>query len=179
MKQKVIKKYIFEGLGFPIVLINVPMRMMIGEWVLDIDLNLLQKNVLDALIHKSVPLTGAEVRFIRKYFELTTEQWVTIGPSPTLLYNKFGNGLVIDDFIYFIARRTESQFIIVHRYSIEHDVWTRNEIKDPCSKIHFHYSHYPIATSDGDILIPLHNDDRMLLYRVSTKALSLFTISTA
>lgn len=75
MKQKTLKKYLFEALGFPIILVDVPMRLMIGEWVLDIDLNLLQKNVLNALIHKPFPLTGAEVRFVRKYFVLTTAEF--------------------------------------------------------------------------------------------------------
>lgn len=75
MKQKMIKKYLFEGLGFPVLLVDVPMRQMIGEWVLDIDLNLLQINVLNALIHKLSPLSGAEVRFIRKYFALTTAEF--------------------------------------------------------------------------------------------------------
>ena len=72
MKRKTEKSYIFEGLGFPIHLTNVPMIEVRGEYILDIDFNKLQKSVLLHLCHKKTPLTGDEVRFIRKYFSLTT-----------------------------------------------------------------------------------------------------------
>ena len=72
MKHKIEKKYRFEGLGFPIVLTNVPMIEMRGEFILDIDFNKLQKAVLMHLCHKKIPLTGNEVKFIREYFSFTT-----------------------------------------------------------------------------------------------------------
>lgn len=71
MKKKRIKKFIYEGLGFPIVLKNVPMIEMYGEQIPDIDYNALQKVVLLSLCHKPMPLTGNEIKFIRKYFEMT------------------------------------------------------------------------------------------------------------
>ena len=43
-----------------------------GEWILDINLNILQLEVLKILIHKTTPLQAGELRFIRKYFEMTT-----------------------------------------------------------------------------------------------------------
>lgn len=64
--------FLYEGLGFPIKLVNVPMRKVFGEWALDINLGKLQRDVLHALIYKIQPLSGAELRFIRIYFELTT-----------------------------------------------------------------------------------------------------------
>lgn len=67
-----VETLLYEDLGFPIKLINVPMKKVFGEWILDINLAKLQKNVLHALIYKNGPLRGAELRFIRKYFELTT-----------------------------------------------------------------------------------------------------------
>jgi DNA-binding transcriptional regulator YiaG len=70
--EKIIKKYIYEGLGVPILILNAPFKMMLGELVLDIDLNKLQKELIKALIHKPAPLNGNELRFIRKYFEMTT-----------------------------------------------------------------------------------------------------------
>lgn len=70
MKTKTEKSYIYEGLGFPIQLINVPMIEIRGEFILDIDFNKLQKAVLLHLIHKKTPLTGNEVQFVRKYFSL-------------------------------------------------------------------------------------------------------------
>jgi DNA-binding transcriptional regulator YiaG len=72
MKRKRTKKYVFEGLGFPVVLLNAPWRCVFGEWVLDVNFNELQKIVLLALIQKKRPLSGAELLFIRKYLEMTT-----------------------------------------------------------------------------------------------------------
>ena len=72
MKHKIEKTYTFEGLGFPVILTNVPMIEIRGEFVLDIDFNKLQKAVLLHLCHKKTPLTGNEVKFIREYFSFTT-----------------------------------------------------------------------------------------------------------
>jgi DNA-binding transcriptional regulator YiaG len=72
MKTKIQKSYIYEELGFPVHLTHVPMIEIRGEFTLDIDFNKLQKAVLMHLSHKKTPLTGNEVKFIRKYFSLTT-----------------------------------------------------------------------------------------------------------
>ena len=64
--------FIYEDLGFPIQLIDVPMQKILGEWVLDINLNELQVQVLKLLIQQSTPLQAGELRFIRKYLEMTT-----------------------------------------------------------------------------------------------------------
>jgi|ERR1700722_2807746 len=72
------KKYetfIYEGLGFPIELIDCPMKKVLGEWVLDINLAALQRFVFQALIHKPYPLTGKEVRFMRKFLGLSTTEF--------------------------------------------------------------------------------------------------------
>lgn len=71
MKRKRIKKLVYEGLGFPIVLKNVPTIEVQGETIPDINYNLLQKTVLLSLCYKPTPLTGNEIQFIRKYFEIT------------------------------------------------------------------------------------------------------------
>lgn len=63
---------IFHALGFPVKLINVPMKKMLGEWVMDIDYNALQLVVLRALACKPIPLTKEELKFIRKFFDMTT-----------------------------------------------------------------------------------------------------------
>lgn len=72
MNKKITKTFIFEGLGFPIVLINAPWKKILGEWVLDINFKKLQHFVLKSLIHKLIPLSGSELRFIRKFLEMTT-----------------------------------------------------------------------------------------------------------
>jgi DNA-binding transcriptional regulator YiaG len=63
---------IYEGLGFPIRLINVPMRQVFSEWVLDINLNQLQIAVLLLLVKRSTRLSGKELRFIRHYLGMST-----------------------------------------------------------------------------------------------------------
>lgn len=69
--EKKIETFTYTDLGFPIELIDVPMRKILGEWALDIDLNILQREVLKMLIHKPFPLQANELAFIRKYFEMT------------------------------------------------------------------------------------------------------------
>jgi DNA-binding transcriptional regulator YiaG len=71
MNEK-IETITYEGFGFPIELIDVPMKQMMGEWVININLNALQLEVLKLIIHQPTPLQASELRFIRKYFEMTT-----------------------------------------------------------------------------------------------------------
>lgn len=56
--------FIYKGLGFPIKLIDTPMKKVFGEWVIDIDMNALQLFVFKGLIHKTYPLTGKEMKFM-------------------------------------------------------------------------------------------------------------------
>ena len=72
MSEKKNETFTYTDLGFLIELIDAPMRKILGEWVLDINLNILQLEVLKMLIHKPTPLQAGELRFIRKYFEMTT-----------------------------------------------------------------------------------------------------------
>lgn len=69
--QKIEKEYVYEGLGFPIVLKNVPMIELRGIWTPDINLNTLQKVVLLALAHCQTELTGNQIRYIRSWLKLT------------------------------------------------------------------------------------------------------------
>jgi DNA-binding transcriptional regulator YiaG len=71
MNEKKIETFTYTDLGFPIQLIDVPLKKIMGKWVLDINLNILQLEVLKMLIHKSTPLQAGELSFIRKYFEMT------------------------------------------------------------------------------------------------------------
>lgn len=71
MNRKIIDSFVDEGLGFPIILYHAPMVELAGEWCLDVNLAELHRIVLDILVRKKAALTGREVRFIRKYFEMT------------------------------------------------------------------------------------------------------------
>jgi DNA-binding transcriptional regulator YiaG len=75
MKTKKKKTFIFEGLGFPIKLVNVPMKKECGDWYIDIDMNKLMMVVLEALAYKPTALTGDELGFIRSYLEMTTTEF--------------------------------------------------------------------------------------------------------
>lgn len=63
--------FVYKGLGFPIRLINVPLRKVFGEWAIDINFNTLQKAVLYLLATKPTPFQGKELRFIIDYFEMS------------------------------------------------------------------------------------------------------------
>src|SRR3990167_2635544 len=74
--SKIKKETIFyKGLGFPIKLIDVPMKKMFGDWVLDIDMTELQLVVLRALVYKPIRLTKDELKFIRHFLVLTTTEF--------------------------------------------------------------------------------------------------------
>lgn len=72
MKERKKETFIYKGLGFPIKLINVPMKKIFGKWCIDINMNKLMLIVLEALVHKSTSLTGDELHFIRSYLKMTT-----------------------------------------------------------------------------------------------------------
>ncbi len=63
--------FIYEGLGFPIKLIDCPMKEVLGELVLDVNLMALQRFVFHSLVHKSRPLSGKEMKFVRKFLSLS------------------------------------------------------------------------------------------------------------
>ena len=75
MKDHKTETRIFNGLGFPVKLIDVPMKKMLGEWTMDIDFTALQLVALRALAYKPVPLTKEELKFIRKFLVMTTTQF--------------------------------------------------------------------------------------------------------
>lgn len=62
----------YNGFGFPIRLINVPMRKAYGDWILDIDFDQLQIAVLLLLVKQNFPLSGREITFIRHYLDMST-----------------------------------------------------------------------------------------------------------
>lgn len=73
MEKKRVKRFAYEGLGFPIILVDVTLVKVRDTWTPAVDYNRLQKTVLLALSHKPFPLSGHEVHFIRAYFEMTLE----------------------------------------------------------------------------------------------------------
>lgn len=66
-KEKVVKDYIYDGLGFPILLQRVVFHQVRGEWLPHIDIEALADLVFKALPSKPAKLTGNEIKFIRVY----------------------------------------------------------------------------------------------------------------
>ncbi|MBU6382776.1 MAG: hypothetical protein KGR16_00455 [Verrucomicrobia bacterium] len=71
MKEDRVEKFVYEGFGFPVILLHVPMKKIRGVEVPDINYNTLQMTLLDMLSHKPFPLTGNEIRFIRQSLKMT------------------------------------------------------------------------------------------------------------
>ena len=68
------------------------MRKMIGEWVLDINFNKLQLVVLECLIRKPAPLSGDELKFIRKFLNMSTTDFGRILGVTHVAVVKWENG---------------------------------------------------------------------------------------
>lgn len=51
------------------------MKKVFGEWVIDIDMNALQVFVFKGLIHKTYPLSGKEIRFMRKFLQMSSTEF--------------------------------------------------------------------------------------------------------
>jgi DNA-binding transcriptional regulator YiaG len=76
--NKKIDTFIYEGLGFPIRLVNVPLKKIHGEWVFDFSMGVFQKVVLSMVARKQSSLTGPELRFIIDYFEMSYREFAKI-----------------------------------------------------------------------------------------------------
>ena len=69
------KKMVYEGFGFPIVLVGFNTKKVRGEAIPDINFKELQGKVFEALTIKPGRLTGSELLFVRSYLELTQAQF--------------------------------------------------------------------------------------------------------
>ena len=74
-KKKFTKNYIFDGLGFPVTLVEVELRAHGDDEYPVINTRKLQDTVFDFLIDQSTLLTGAQIAFIRKYMDMTQEEF--------------------------------------------------------------------------------------------------------
>lgn len=70
MKRNLVE---YKALGFPIFLVNPSYVEFEGEQVLDIQPNRIMDAAFEAVIQKPSRLSGAEVKFLRGYMELSQE----------------------------------------------------------------------------------------------------------
>ena len=124
MKDRKKKTFVFEGLGFPIKLINAPMKKEFGDWYIDINMNKLMIVALEALAHKPIALTGDELSFIRSYMEMTTTEFgKTFGVSHVAVLkwesgeNKFSPALELCIRLYILdhLRAKDAEFRALYR----------------------------------------------------------------
>jgi DNA-binding XRE family transcriptional regulator len=79
----------FNGFGFPVVLVGVPVRVEFGDEILDVDFNALGNRVFAALLTKPGRLSGAEVKFLRQSLDMTQEQFAKIMKVERSLISKW------------------------------------------------------------------------------------------
>jgi DNA-binding transcriptional regulator YiaG len=72
-RKRTQRKLLYKGLGFPVQLVDAPMVEIDGEWALDVNRNALMDAMAIAVPLKPARLTGAEVRFLRLFFEMTLQ----------------------------------------------------------------------------------------------------------
>jgi DNA-binding transcriptional regulator YiaG len=78
MTKKLVKKYNYEGLGFPIELNNVEMFLVNGEYAAKIDVRSIANKAIKDLILQQTKLTGNQVKFIRSYFSFSLRDFSKI-----------------------------------------------------------------------------------------------------
>ena len=66
-EEKIVKNFIYDGFGFPILLDAVLFHQVRGEWLPKIDVEELADEVFKRLPSKLSKLTGNEIKFIRTY----------------------------------------------------------------------------------------------------------------
>lgn len=69
MNKKIIEKFIFEGFRFSVVLHNVIVDLYDGEEFPEINYNELKVQTIRALIMSPKALSGAQLKFLRKYMK--------------------------------------------------------------------------------------------------------------
>lgn len=78
MERSTAEKYVEESLGFPVILLNVPMKRLRGEWLPDIPLNEFQRVVIWLLAHMTVAMTGRQIRFVRHWMQKTQQEFAAM-----------------------------------------------------------------------------------------------------
>lgn len=95
MKKKTVKKYTYEGLGFPIELTDVEMVHVDGEWSPMIDVRKVADTVIKLLPFQNERLTGAQISFVRSYFGMSLRKFASEVVKESHMavskWEKFGN----------------------------------------------------------------------------------------
>jgi len=95
MKRKKLKEYTYDGLGFPVKLLNVEMVMIDGEWHPKINVEKVADDAIRKLAMQKERITGKQLKFIRTYFSMSLRGFAkeVVNESHTAVskWEKFGN----------------------------------------------------------------------------------------
>ena len=75
MKTKIVKNYLYEGLGFPVELESAEIKYIDGEWYPIIDVKTVADDVIEKLANQEARLTGDQVKFIRSYYSMPLREF--------------------------------------------------------------------------------------------------------
>ena len=94
-RKKVKKSFVDYGFGFPVLIVDAPLKSIQGEWVLDVNFEKYERAVLWALAMKPVRLSGNEIKFIRHHFEMDLksfgERFGDVAHSAVIKWEKSGD----------------------------------------------------------------------------------------
>lgn len=91
MNKKIEKKYIYNGLGFPIILHNVEMVEFDGEFQPKIDVRKIADSAIKKLVVQPTRLTGNQIKFIRTYLSKSLRQFSEIVNESHMAVKKWEN----------------------------------------------------------------------------------------
>lgn len=89
MNKKIIKKFIYEGLGFPIELHDVEMIMLDKEYHPKIDIRKIAETAIKSLVLQESRLTGNQIKFIRTYFSKSLREFSEIANESHMAVKKW------------------------------------------------------------------------------------------
>jgi len=89
MKTKTVRKYIYDGLGFPVELHDVEMVMIDGEFHPKIDVRKVADSTINSLVLQQTRLTGNQIKFIRTYFSMSLREFTRIANESHMAIKKW------------------------------------------------------------------------------------------
>lgn len=91
MNKKIVKIFIYEGLGFPIELHNIEMIMINGKYAPKIDVRAIADDAIKSIVLQKTRLTGNQVKFIRTYFSSSLREFSKIVNESHMAVKKWEN----------------------------------------------------------------------------------------
>ena len=78
MSKKIMHKYTYNGLGFPIELHNIEMVQIDGDYHPKIDVRKVADSAIKSLVIQTSRLAGNQIKFIRTYLSMSLRQFSEI-----------------------------------------------------------------------------------------------------